>query len=246
MAYGQLDSPLPGLTVRSDGERCCGMRGLGDDSLSFDTTSTDNFGELTDPTTIFDPLSDPTLQNLPLAPSITPLESSYPSSIGTEFILQGPNEYLNIQTGQVVPMQTAQAITAATTGPATSNLDTVATGQGPSVTIVDPNTGSHSTIATNNLTAAAQALNSAGQLVNAAGKLTAQGQALLNAGNLYNTLNPPSSAGLNLSSAVSSLTSWFSAETLIAGIPNGAVALGGVAIVALLPALLSGKKGRRR
>jgi hypothetical protein len=254
MSYAQLNSPLPGLTVSPDGDRCCGMRGhhahhhlgmLGDDLI--DTTSTDNFGTLTDPTGIdapiqIDPIFSTDSGNLPLAPTISPSEASYPSSVGTEFVLQGPNQYVNIQTGQVVPLSVAQQVTAATAGSATANLDTTATGN--NVTLTDPNTGITSTVATNNLTAAAQALQSAGQLVTAAGKLTAQGQALLNAGNLYNA-PPASTAGF--SAAISSLTSWFSGSTLITGVPN-MVVLGGLLVaVMVIPSLVpSGPKRRKR
>jgi hypothetical protein len=79
--------------------------------------------------------------------------------------------------------------------------------------------------------------------VNAAGKLTAQGQTLLNAGNLYNA--PPSTAGANLSAAMTSLTSWFTGSTMIAGVPNIAILGLGVLAVVILPSMLS-KKGKRR
>jgi hypothetical protein len=241
--YAQLDSPLPGLTVNSDGERCCGMRGytpgmLGDDSVPVDTTGTYDTGTLVDPNApiSFSPVD---LSTLP-ANTITPsLESMYPATIGTEFTSNGDGTYTNIQTGQSVPYDTAAAITQATTGPATVNLSTVAT-EG-NLTLVDPTTGAATTINTNNLSAAAQALNAAGGLVTAAGKLTAQGQALLNAGNLYNPV--PASAGI--SGAMASLTSWFTGSTMIAGVPNVAVAVGVIALVMVLPAMMSGKKRRR-
>jgi hypothetical protein len=237
--YGPLASPLPGLTVSPTGERCCGMRGgfmgfLGDDPVVFDTTSTDLTGGLIDPSTI-----DPTILDLPLPNQLSPsLDNLYPSSVGTEFTSNGDGTYTNIQTGQTVPYATAEQITAATTGAATANVDTTATGQ--NLNITDPNTGATSTINTNNLTVAAQALQAAGQLVNAAGKLTAQGQALLNQGNLYKA--PPATG---ISGAMASLTTWMSGSTLFPGFPNMAV-VGLAAIAAIaLPALMSRKKGRR-
>lgn len=254
MAYDLLNSPLPGLTVTEDGSRCCGMRGMGaaDDVTEFDTSYTDPGGGLVDPTVI-DPVEispidytltpGPMEPELPLAPSVGPsLNALSPSTIGTNFVLDSASgEYLNLQTGQLVPEATAQAITAASTGAGTANLDTVATGQGPSVTITDPNSGATSTVAVNGLSAAAQSLQAAGQLVNAAGKLTAQGQALLNAGNLY---NPLPATGVNLSAAVSSLTSWFTGETLIAGVPNWIVGFGAVALLGVVSSM-TGKKRRR-
>jgi hypothetical protein len=263
--YAQLDSPLPGLTVTSTGERCCGMRGsccglgyqpgahallgmLGDDPVVIDTTSTDPGSSLIPPDTssvspIIDltpPIfstSDPSA--LPLPNQISPaLESMYPSSVGTEFTSNGDGNYTNIQTGQVVPYSIAEQVTAATTGAATAAVDTTATGQ--NINITDPNTGATSTINTNNLTTAAQALQAAGQLVNAAGKLTAQGQALLAGGNLYAA--PPATG---ISGAISSLTSWMSGSTLFPGIPNMAVL--GIGVVALIAvsSLAGGKKRRR-
>jgi hypothetical protein len=256
--YAQLDSPLPGLTVTSTGERCCGMRGyqpgahallgmLGDDPVVIDTTSTDP-GSLVPPDTssvspIIDltpPIfstSDPSA--LPLPNQLSPaLESMYPSSVGTEFTSNGDGNYTNIQTGQLVPYSIAEQVTAATTGAATAAVDTTATGQ--NINITDPNTGATSTINTNNLTTAAQALQAAGQLVNAAGKLTAQGQALLAGGNLYAA--PPATG---ISGAISSLTSWMSGSTLFPGIPNMAVLGIGVVALIALPSLMSGKKRRR-
>jgi adhesin HecA-like repeat protein len=239
--YAELNSPLPNLTVSPTGDHCCGFRGfLGQDPGSVDYTEILSYP---DPSAV-------DLSNLPLAPAntaetLSPLISppvsmiDFPVTIGTEFTSNGDGTYTNIQTGQSVPYAYAQQITAATTGVATSNLQT----QGTEVagSIVDPNTGA--TIPTNNLTAAAQALNAAGQLVNAAGKLTAQGQTLLNAGNLYNA--PPSTAGANLSAAMSSLTSWFTGSTMIAGVPNIAILGLGVLAVVILPSMLS-KKGKRR
>jgi len=248
MAYAALNSPLPGLTVSPTGERCCGLRGyqpgahallgmLGDDPVIFDTTSTDPGGDLIPPD-ISAPID---VGTLPLPNQLSPsLESMYPTTVGTEFVGNGDGTYTNIQTGQTVPYSIAESITSATTGAATANLDTTSTGQGTNVTITDPNTGATSTINTNNLTAAAQALQAAGQLVTTAGKLTAQGAALLNQGNLYKA--PPATG---ISGAMSSLTSWMSGSTLIAGVPNMAIAGGILALVIVLPALMSGKKRRR-
>jgi adhesin HecA-like repeat protein len=231
--YAELNSPLPSLTVSPFGEHCCGMRGhlgmLGQDD-SVDLTNL--------------PLT-PIDTSETLSPLITPPTSmiDFPQNIGTEFTSNGDGTYTNIQTGQSVPYGIALQITAATTGAATSNVQTTSTEV--SGTIVDPNTGQ--SISTNNLSAAAQALNAAGQLVNAAGKLTAQGQTLLHAGNLYNPA-PTSSSGIGagISSAVSSLTSWFTGSTLIAGVPNMAIIGGGLLALMFLPSLFSGKKGKRR
>jgi hypothetical protein len=248
--YAQLDSPLPGLTVSPSGERCCGMRGshmsggmrgLGD--LTFDTTSTDSGGDLIDPSTgltpgdVFSPVDLSTLTPNVISPS---LDSMYPPTVGTEFTSNGDGSYTNIQTGQRVPYDTAAAVTQATIGPATVNLSTTPTES--NLTLTDPTTGATSTISTNNLTAAAQALQAAGQLVTAAGKLTAQGQALLNSGNLYGTL--PSTG---ISGAMSSLTSWFTGSTLIAGVPNVAILGIGVLAAMFIPSMLSsGPKRRKR
>jgi hypothetical protein len=255
MSYAALNSPLPGLTVSPDGDRCCGMRGerSGDYHLHgghhllgmlgdpvFDTTSTDSFGDLTPPDSTLGPIDFP-VTDLPL-PNITssPLESMYPTSVGNEFSSNGDGNYTNIQTGQVVPYAIAQQVTAATTGSATANVGTQSAEF--SGTIVDPNTGA--SISTNNLTTAAQALNAAGQLVNAAGKLTAQGQALLSQGNLYHAA--PTSAAGNFSAAISSLTSWFTESTLFSGIPNWGVVAGGAVALMFLPALIPSGKTRRK
>lgn len=245
--YAQLDSPLPGLTVTTDGERCCGMRGpyrpghvlgmLGD--VPVDATSIYDTAPLVDPNAPID-FTPVDLSTLPVN-TITPsLESMYPATIGTEFTSNGDGTYTNIQTGQKVPYDTAAAITQATIGPATVNLSTVAT-EG-NVTLVDPNTGAATAINTNNLTAAAQALNAAGQLVTAAGKLTAQGQTLLNGGNLYN----PVPAATGISGAMSALTSWISAPTLVPPIPNGVVIVGVLVFVTMLPGFMRGTSSKRR
>jgi len=230
--YAELHSPLPGLTVDPTGEHCCGFRGhlgmLGQDD-SVDLTNL--------------PLS-PIDTSETLSPLITPPTSmiDFPNTIGTEFTSNGDGTYTNLQTGQSVPYGIAQQITAATTGAATSNVQT----QGTEVpgTIVDPNTGQ--SISTNNLSAAAQALNAAGQLVTAAGKLTAQGQTLLHAGNLYNPA-PTSSSGIGagISSAVSSLTSWFTQSSLVSGFPNYGV-VGVVLLVGTIAASYISSRPKRR
>lgn len=257
MAYAALNSPLPGLTVSPGGCHSCGMRGLGlgslgQDDSEFDTTPTDITGDLVDPNVISPaPIDVSTLQLAPintnetLSPIAAPVNTSmlaYPDTIGTEFVSNGDGTYTNIQTGQSVPLATAQQVTAATTGSATANVDTTAT-QG-TVTLTDPNTGVTSTVSTNNLTAAAQALNSAGQLVTTAGKLTAQGQALLNAGNLY---NPLTAAPTGISAAMTSLTTWMSGSTVLPGVPNYFVLLGGIfAVVAFSGMFHAGYKVQRR
>jgi hypothetical protein len=263
MAYAALDSPLPGLTVSPTGERCCGVRGyqpgahallgmLGDTPI-FDTSSTDPTGSLIDPTAIDQPAPiidlTPPIETLPpiidttslplpnqLSPSVY---SSYPSSVGTEFTSNGDGTYTNIQTGQTVPYNIAEQISAATAGaPA---VDTTATGQ--NLTITDAS-GATSSVNTNNLTVAAQALQAAGQLVNAAGKLTAQGQALLNGGNLYK----PAPVSTNpFSGAMSSLSSWMSGSTFIPGVPNMVVGLVAIAgLIGLSIAVQDRPKKRRR
>jgi len=262
MAYAELDNPLPGLTVSPNGCRSCGMRGygchdcgLGQDVSTIDTTSTTDFGSLIPPSESIGPIISPDTPVLtpgPLQPTdltnapvavISPVlpTGSEPSTIGTNFIDVGGGNYLNLQTGQTVPQATAEAITAASTGPATANLSTVSTTG--SVTLIDPTSGVSTTVATNNLTTAAQALQAAGQLVDATGKLTAQGQALAAAGNLYNA---PPSTGVNLSAAMSSLTTWFNQSTLVSGVPNWGVLAGGVAGLAVFSAIISRPKRRRR
>jgi hypothetical protein len=193
-------------------------------------------------------LLDPNYLPLPpvsIDPSLTPLIPSYPDSIGTEFLSQGDGTYMNIQTGQIVPMATAQAVTAATIGSATSNLDTISAQ--PNLTIVDPNTGVASTIATNNLTATAAALQAAGQLVNATGHLTAQGQALLNSGQLYKAVPAGSALSASgLSASISSIGSWFTGQTIIAGLPNWALLGAALVGVPMLVGSFGSGRGRRR
>lgn len=240
--YAQLDSPLPGLTVTSTGERCCGMRGLGD--VTFDTTSTDPGGGLIDPTLPADPGYVFDTGSLPITNIVSPsLDSMYPPTVGTEFTSNGDGTYTNIQTGQSVPYDTAAAITQATTGPATVNLNTVPTEQ--NVTLIDPTTGQSSTVSTTNLSAAAQALQAAGQLVNSVGKLTAQGQALLAQGNLYNPV-PQSSATAGFSNAMSSLTSWFTESTLVSGFPNYGVLGIAVVVIGIGVSYMQSRPTRRR
>lgn len=256
MSYGILNSPLPGLTVSTTGERCCGLRGyqpgshallgiLGQDESGIDTTSTTDFGTLTDPSAIDLTPTDLGISDLPLPNQLSPsLDSLYPQTVGTEFTSNGDGNYTNIQTGQTVPYSVAQQITQATGGATPVSVDTTPTGQGSDVTIVDPNTGAASSISTNNLTAAAQALQAAGQLINAAGQLTSQGRALLNGGNLYKTA-PSAGFGAGISGAVSSLGSWFTGSTLIAGVPNVAILGGGLLLLFVLPGLMGGKRRRR-
>ena len=203
-------------------------RSLGD--VTVDTTYTDPGAGIVDPTLI-------DTSNLPLENIVSPpLTMQYPASIGLEFVSNGDGTYTNIQTGQSVPYDTAAAITQATGGsaPITAPLQSAQNNQ----TLVDAAAGMPSGIA--NLTTAAQALQSAGQLVNAAGKLTAQGQALANAGNLYNPA-PVSSSGLNFSGAMSSLTSWMSSN-------QNLVLIGGAGLLALifLPSIISAARGGKK
>lgn len=229
MAYAQMDSPLPGLTVSPNGCHSCGMRGMGDDSIDFSDL----------PLTTIDPTED-------LSPILMPYDTgmiSFPDTIGTEFTSNGDGSYTNIQTGQSVPQSIAQQITAATTGSATAGG--VALQSAPITgTLIDPNTGSM--ISTNNLSVAAQALQSAGQLITAAGKLTAQGQALLNSGNLYNAAPIPAASGF--SAAMSSLTSWFSGSSSFGGlvIPNVALIGGVLATYVVLEIVKSSPRKKRR
>jgi hypothetical protein len=216
---------------------------LGDDPVVVDTTYTDPGGGLVDPNA---PASDylfatgdlSALAPNPISPS---LEAMYPTTVGTEFVGHGDGTYTNIQTGQTVPYSIAQEITAATTGAGTANLQT----QGTEVpgTIVDPNTGQ--SIPTNNLSEAAQALNAAGQLVTAAGKLTAQGQSLLHAGNLYNA-PATTGAAANISAAVSSLTSWFTQSSLVSGFPNYGVVGVALLVVGVGMSFISSRSKRGR
>ena len=239
--YAELDSPLPGLTVSPTGEHCCSMRGFLGQDESIDYTDP---GISTDTTGDFSNLPLPGVDfSEPLVPLISPPNSmiDFPTTIGTEFQSNGDGTYTNIQTGQSVPYAYAQQITAATTGAATTNVQT----QGTEVagSIIDPNTGA--TIPLNNLTAAAQALNAAGQLVTAAGKLTAQGQTLLNAGNLYKPL-PTTGAGANISAAVSGLTSWLTGSSVIAGFPNYGVLGVGLLAVTIAASYISSRPKRRK
>ncbi len=241
MAYAEMHSPLPNLTLSLDGCRACGTRGLGDMPLEFDTTYTDT-GDLIPPEpymppieTIIEPPSY--ISDLPLPNIVTPpLSSFYPPTIGTEFQLVGADQYLNIQTGQMVPMHIAQIVTDATTGPATSNVQTQSA-QNVSG-LVDPTTGkSFSGVLTN----AAQILSASGQLVNAAGHLTAQGQALANQGQLI-----AKPAAVDISGAVSSIASWFTGQTFIAGVPNWGVLAGLFVVGSIATSYVSSRPKRRR
>ncbi len=234
MAYAALDSPLPGLTVTENGCRSCGMRGS---PRAFPTSGRNFFPRFLgqdDGDDTIDIGDDP---DLPITPDdlgvslSTPImpASSYPATIGSEFTSNGDGTYTNIQTGQSVPMATAQAVTAATTGSATANLSTVNT-EG-KLTLTDPTTNTTSTVAVSDLSVAAQALQAAGQLVTASGVLTAQGQALSKAGALYTV--PPSTA--------SSLSTWASEETMVAGVPNAVVLIGGLGLL-LLVSKMGGRK----
>lgn len=218
MSYAALNSPLPGLTVSPDGCHACGMRGLGDapvdyGSLPIDTNSSVDSSVYAMPVDTYS--YDYSTLPLTISPS-SDLSSFYPQSIGTEFVGNGDGTYTNIQTGQSVPYSVAQQITAATTGAASSSVDT----QSAAITgtIIDPATGAN--VSLNNLTAAAQALNAAGNLVTKAGQLTAQGSALLAAGSLYQPGTAPVSTTPNLSSALTSLSSFFTESSVIAGVPN--------------------------
>lgn len=250
MSYAQLDSPLPGLTVSPTGERCCGMRGYQPGSHALFGMLGDDFSiDTGDPLAIDQPAPIDqvppdigVMNDLPLSPNIlSPAPLDFPTTVGTEFTSNGDGTYTNIQTGQSVPYSIAQQITDATSGAGTANLSTVATGQ--DLNIVDPATGTHSSVNTNNLTAAAQALQAAGQLVDAAGKLTTQGAALLHSGNLYKapqtTGFSAAGVGAGLSNAMSSLTSWMS--------NNPALAFGGaLAILVALNFMVPMRKEKRR
>jgi hypothetical protein len=266
MAYAQLNSPLPNLTLPLRGCGCpgggcrCAAHGLGDDSTdgTIDTSSDDNFGSLTDPT--ITPVITPVITTqLPVETSTSSVYSGLPSTVGTEFISNGDGTYTNIQTGQSVPYATALSVTQATTGAATSSLSTTSTYAPTNGTqIVDPTTGVTYTYSSSSgqfagsdgstatLTAAAQALQAAGQLVTAAGQLTAAGQALAASGGLAAPVasTVPVTPASSTSSALNSLSNWFSAQSMIAGVPNGVVALGFVGALMILPSLLGGKKRR--
>jgi hypothetical protein len=111
---------------------------------------------------------------------------------------------------------------------------------------IDPVTGlSYS----GNLTQDAQTLENAGNLVNSANQLTSQGSALAAQGDLIVGTPAPTAASAVSASITptstdswTSFMAWLSAETVWAGIPNGAVLAGGVLGAALL---FGGKKGRR-
>jgi hypothetical protein len=218
MAYAQLNSPLPSLTLPFHPGahaflRDCVHCDLGDDSLSYPP--------LIDPTMTDLPLPTPTDTSTILSPMNPPMNTDVPW-IGDIFQNVGPDEYLNIQTGQVVPGSIASEVIAATSG-ASSIAQT--TGTEPTATLVDPTTGE---TYSGTLTHAAQALKSAGTLVDGVGHLTAQGRALAAVGQLISAPVTPT-GGSSISSAVSSLTSWFTQKTLFSSVPNYLV-VGGVAI----------------
>lgn len=223
MAYDALNSPLPNLTVSAGPKRCCGSRGLGQDGSSSDSSTVD-------------------LSTLPVDTSVdsTSITENYPDMVGTEFVSAGGGDYTNIQTGQVVPYSTAVAITGATTGPAMASMDTTSAVL-PTATlsindVVDPSTGNSYSGA---LTAAAAALQATGSLVNAAtGHLTPAGQALAQQGQLVST------PAMSVSGSLQSLAEWFTAQTMFPGVPNAVVLVGGLALVAVLGQMMTGKKRR--
>jgi hypothetical protein len=291
MAYAKLNSPLPGLTAALAGLRCCMgaqytqrrvvMRGLGQDETDpVDTTDVDNFGDLTDPNDDVVPIIDPANTISPLSPggisdmgtslpltasSATgpSLSSDYPATIGTEFSLVGANQYLNIQTGQIVDMATAQEVTAATTGAATATLQTTGVYAPTTGTqITDPTTGvtytysaatgqfSGSDGSAGGLSAAAQALQSVGQLVTAAGALTAQGEALAAAGGLVAPAPVAvATSPIPASGWLASMEAWLSSYSMLgSGLPDWGVLLG-IGVVGMVATSYissgSGKKKRR-
>lgn len=239
MAYAQLDSPLPNLTMTFHPGahallRGCPPCGMGSEVPPIDPGVFDNL-----------PLTVPTYPPVFLDPSsgLMPIDTMSlwlgdSPWIGDVFQNVGPDEYLNIQTGQVVPGSVATEIAAATRIPS-GVLQTAGTESG--VTLIDPTTGVNYT---GILTQAAQALKATGQLVDAAGKLTSQGRSLAASGQLVSA--PVSPVGANISSAISSLTSWFNEKTLFSAFPNYAVVGGGLLGLMVAPSLFSKSKRRRR
>lgn len=214
MAYARLNSPLPNMTMPFHPGahaflRGCPACGLGDESL--DPSAIDLPLPTIDDPILIDPVYEPPMDIYTAQPST---DAPW---IGDVFQNVGPDEYLNIQTGQVVPSSVANEIAAATAG-ASSIAQTTGTEVG--VNLTDPATG---TTYTGALTQAAQALKAAGTLVDAAGHLTAQGRALAASGQLVSAPISPTSS---ISSALSSFTSWFSQQSLIAGLPNWALVAG--------------------
>jgi hypothetical protein len=251
MAYALMSSPLPGLTVSPNGCRACGMRGpfLGQDDDDIDVTPVAPDITVTEPSDISTPefvldtsggspiIAEPVAANIDTS-------TTQPDTIGSEFVSVGGGNYLNVQTGQTVPQSVAEQVTAATTGAATSNLQTVSTDVTGGLIAPTPAPA----VSLTNLSVAAQALQSAGQLVTAAGQLTAQGQALASAGNLYGTAATAGTTGstagtASFTAAIASLGTFLNSSTLIAGVPNWGV-LGGFAI-ALAVVSNMGKKKRR-
>lgn len=218
MAYAQLNSPLPNLTMVFHPGAHALLRGcppeMGDDWL--------------DPSAIDLPLPT-TVDTTALTPIDIPgggygFDSTDVPWIGDVFQNVGPDTYLNIQTGQTVPGAVATEIAAATQIP-TGVLDTTGTEQG--VNLVDASTGTNYS---GMLTRAAQLLQDAGHLVDTAGHLTAQGRALAASGQLVSHPVAPA-GGAGFSSAIHSLTSWFTEKTLFSAVPNWVVLAGaGVAI----------------
>lgn len=243
MAYAQLyGNPFPHLTIAGrTGMGCHSCRaGMGDDSdlplptdIGSDIDPTDDIS----PIIFTDPIGIGVDSNLPLPTDVGgTLMSDYPESIGTNFTLVGPNEYLNEQTGQIVPMQTAQLVSGVNVGPGTANLTTTDSNAG--LVLTDPTTG---TTYSGLLSPAAQALQAAGQLVTVGGLLTAQGQALARAGGL-NSIAPTTAIS---STSLAGLSAWLSAQTLMSGVPNGVSLVGGIAILVVASSALSGGKRRR-
>lgn len=274
MAYGVLTSPLPGLTVTSTGERCCGMRGSADGltinglgyqpgahallGLARESYLRGMLGQ--DPsefdTTSTDVTGDLTdtsgVDQVPIdfgGMTELPLPNQLSPSLDSLYPTTVGTEFTSNGDGSYTNIQTGQTVPYSiaqqiTEATGAPTVDTTATGQ--NLTITDPATGATSSVNTNNLTVAAQALQAAGQLVNAAGKLTAQGQALLGQGNLYKA--PPATGPLsNLFGAMSSLTSWMGGSTMIAGVPNLVIILGVPMAFILIGSLATSRgKGRRR
>lgn len=253
MAYSRLtQNPLPNLTIAYKREMAGGLgcadslchHGMGDDSDGVDLS---DLPLAPDETYQGDPgISTQTidLSQLPLAPTEQTL-FDYPTTVGTQFISNGDGTYTNIQTAQSVPYSTAVAVTAATTGAASTAAQAQApieSNSGISAlvppTLVDPSTGTNYSTA-QGLSSAAQVLQAAGNLYNAAnGQLTAAGIALAQQGGL---VAAAPSASASLTSGLNSLTSWFSGTNAALGVPNSVLVIGGA--IGLL--LLSGKKRRR-
>jgi hypothetical protein len=237
--YAPLASPLPGLTVSPNGCRGCGMRGafLGQDDGEGDPAISPDDSNITAPTYVLD-------TGTPIPEVISPMlpapENLPPATIGPNFINVGGGNYLNTQTGQTVPQSIAEQVTAATTGAATANLQPTSTDVNTPLVAPTP----APSVSLNNLSAAAQALQATGQLVNSVGQLTAQGAALASSGNLYGTAAQASTTQ-GFSAAIQSLGTFLNSSSLIAGVPNWGVGVGLIVGLVVLSSM-SGKKGRRR